>query len=157
MKTKRIILSFILVVSTVLTTKLYASNFEAFIDTYKISSEEVAVPTKDVAKTWNIVYGESSRPVKVLLKQTKNGDEYVVRSNYFEVKYVNGEKGFGARELRYSEQAIPEDLNSKVLNSTRLNNQKVISQTKVEDQHVLEVIASFLPDLVNDEYKDILN
>ena len=157
MKTKHILSSLILVVMVAVATNLYASSFEAFNDNYKISPEEIAVPSKDVAKCWSIIYGESNRPVKVTLKQTKNGDEYIVRSGYFEVKYVNGDKGFGVREVRGADQKVPTDLNYKVLNSVSLNSQKIISGSKVADDQVLEMIASFLPELINKEYKTILN
>ncbi|WP_163716106.1 hypothetical protein [Mangrovibacterium lignilyticum] len=157
MKVKQSFLSLILVALVVVATNSYASSYEAFNDTYRISTEDVAVSSKDVAKCWNIVYGDSSRPVKVFLKQTKNGDEYTVRSSYFEVKYVNGAKGFGVRELRGSEQKVPADLNYKVLNNVNLNSQKIISGAKVADGQVLEMIADFLPELINDEFKTILN
>ncbi len=156
MKTKRFILS--LVVALVLVvTNTYASSFEAFNDSYKISSEEVAVTGAEAIPSWNIVYGESSRPVKVQLNQTRSGDEYIVRCGYFEVKYVNGANGFGVRELRGREQIVPVDLNYKVLNPVQLNTQKIISGTKIANEQVLDMIASFLPDLINEEYKNILN
>jgi len=157
MKTKHILSSLILVVMVVVATNLYASSIEAFNDDYKIYSEEIAVSTKDAVKCWNIVYGESGRPVRVCLKQTKRGDEYTVRTGYFEVKYVNGAEGFGVRELRGSEQKVPTDLNYKVLNSVSLNRQKIISGSKLADDQVLEMIASFLPELINDQFKTILN
>ena len=157
MKTKHILLSVMFVALVLVVTNSYASSGEAFIDNYKISSEEVVVPGKDVAKSWNIVYGDSGRPVKVFLKQTKSGDEYIVRSGYFEVKYVNGTKGFGVREVKGSEQLVPTDLNYKVLSSVNLNSQKIISGSKIADDQVLEMIASYLPELINDQFKNILN
>jgi RNAse (barnase) inhibitor barstar len=157
MKTTRIFFSLILVALTVLATNSYASSNEAFNDNYKISTVDVAAQNADAAKCWDIVYGDSNRPVKVFLKETKKGDEYIVRTNYFEVKYVNGAKGFGVRELSGSEQRVPADLNYKVINLNNLNNQKIISGTKVADNDVLEMIASFLPELVNEQYKTILN
>lgn len=157
MKTTRIILSLVLVALTTIATNLYASSNEAFNDNYRISTVDVSAQSADVAQCWDIVYGDSSRPVKVFLKQTKKGDEYIVRTNYFEVKYVNGAKGFGVRELAGSEVRVPADLNYKVLDLINLNNQKVISASKLAEDQVLETIASFLPELINDQYKTILN
>lgn len=157
MKTTRIFLSLVLVALTSLATNSYASANEAFNDDYKISAIDVADQNADVAQCWDIVYGDSSRAVKVFLRQTKKGDEYIVRTNYFEVKYVNGAKGFGVREVSGSEVRIPADLNSKVLNLTNFNGQKIISATKIAQDQVLETIASFLPELINDQYKTILN
>ncbi|WP_372774670.1 hypothetical protein [Mangrovibacterium sp.] len=157
MKANQIIFTVIFVLSSVLGANLYASSLGAFNDTFKISADATAVSSKNVAKSWNIVYGDSNRPVRVFLKQTKSGDEYIVRCGYFEVKYVNGSKGFGVREIHGSDQTVPADLNYKVLNSIKLNSQKIISGSKIEDAQVLEMIASFLPELVNDEFKNILN
>lgn len=142
---------------SLLASNSYASDNEVFNDNYKISIDAIAVSGANVAQSWNIVYGESNRPVTVTLKRSKAGDEYLVRSSYFEVRYVNGPKGFGVREVRGADQRVPAELNFKVLNSSSLNNQYLISGAKVEDQKVVDMIASFLPDLINDEFKNILN
>lgn len=157
MKTRIILFSLILGALNLLASYSYASGDEAFNNNYKISADEAVATSKDIAKSWSIVYGESKRPVTVTLKQTKTGDEYTVRNSYFEVKYVNGPKGFGVREVRGTEQRVPADLNFKVLNSSKLNNQRIISGAKIEDQKVVDMIASFLPELINDEFKNILN
>lgn len=156
MKTQKLVLSLVVALVMVV-ANTYASSLEAFNDSYKISAEEIAVADANVVSGWNIVYGESSRPVKVTMQQTKAGDEYLVRCGYFEVKYVNGAKGFGVREMRAKEQLVPVELNAKVLDAAQINTQKIISGTKIEDAQVLDMIASFLPDLINDEYKNILN
>jgi len=157
MKAKQFLLSVVLVAAAALFTNLYASTTEVFNDSYKVSSEATTVVGKDIAKTWSIVYGDSKRPVTVLLKQSKYGDEYIVRTNYFEVKYVNGAKGFGVKAVNASEQTVPLELNYKVLSSESLNRQKVISGTKLEDGQVIDMIASFLPELINGQFKNILN
>ncbi|MFV0377208.1 MAG: hypothetical protein ACK5JD_07890 [Mangrovibacterium sp.] len=157
MKTKIFLLSVVLGTMGLLASNSYASDAEVFNENYKILTDATAVSGKNAAQSWNIVYGESKRPVTVTLKQTKAGDEYVVRNNYFEVKYVNSAKGFGVREVRGIDQRVPADLNFKVLNSLQLNNQRIISGTKIEDQNVVDMIASFLPELINDEFKNILN
>ncbi|PTN10498.1 hypothetical protein [Mangrovibacterium marinum] len=157
MKTNRIFLSLIVVAIIGFATNLYASSNEAFNDNYKISTVDLSSSGVNAVQCWDIVYGDSSRPVKVFLKQTKKGDEYIVRTNYFEVKYVNGSKGFGVRELSGSEQRVPADLNYKVINLNSFNSQKIISGSPIERERALEMIASFLPDLVNEQYKTILN
>jgi len=157
MKTKIFLLSLILGAMSLLASNSYASDDEVFNDNYKISTDAVAVAGANATQSWSIVYGESKRPVTVTLKRSKAGDEYLVRNSYFEVRYVNGPKGFGVREVRGTDQRVPADLNFKVLNSSSLNNQRLISGAKIEDQKVVEMIASFLPELINDEFKNILN
>lgn len=140
-----------------ITTTGFAHSGEAFIDDYKISPKENFVPGAAFQQSWEITYGDSGRPVQVLLKETKDGEEYIIRTGYFEVKYVNGKKGFGVRSLKAAEQKVPESLNMKVLNSVMMNHQKMISGTKVERNEVLELIASYLPELINENYQSILN
>jgi len=157
MNSKNTMFSLLFVALMAVTTTGFAHSGEAFIDDYKISPKENFVPGTAFQQSWEITYGESGRPVQVLLKETKNGEEYVIRTGYFEVKYVNSEKGFGVRELKAGEQVVPAGLNSKVLNESMMNNQKVISSTKVAGDQVLDMIASFLPELINENYQSILN
>jgi len=157
MKSKIRFFSLLFVALVAISSAVYAYGGEAFVDNYKISPKEDFVPGKAFQKSWEITYGESSRPVQVLLKETRNGEEYIIRTNYFEVKYVNSEKGFGVRQLNPGEQIVPADLNLKVLNSRMLNNQKVISGSKIASDQILETIASYLPELINEEYQNILN
>lgn len=157
MKSKNTMFSLLFVALMAITTTGFAHGSEAFIDDYKISPKENFVPGTTFQQSWEITYGESGRPVQVLLKETKNGEEYVIRTGYFEVKYVNSEKGFGVRELKAGEQVVPAGLNSKVLNQSMMNNQKVISSTKVAGDQVLDMIASYLPELINENYQNILN
>lgn len=138
-------------------SSVFASQGETFLDDYKISPKVDSVHGTALQQSWEITYGESTRPVQVLLSETKTGNEYIVRTGYFEVKYVNSDRGFGVKSLRASEQRIPADLNMKVLDSIGLNKQRIITGSKVADDQVLEMIASFLPELINQEYQSILN
>ena len=132
-------------------------NEESFNSNYKISPDLNFSPTSDFQKSWVIAYGESTSPVHVFLKETKKGQEYVVRTSYFEVKYVNGTQGFGVKMLNGSESTVNESLNAAVLNLVGINNQKHITNEAIGNDKVLDMIASFLPDLINEQYSSILN
>ncbi len=157
MKSRNSIFCLVLIALMAITGTGFSYTTEAFRDDYKISAREDLVPGTTFQKSWEITYGDAGRPVQVLLKETKTGNEYIIRTGYFEVKYVNSEKGFGARTLRPGEQLVPSDLNTKVLNDVMLNNQKVISATRLADAEVLDMIASYLPELINENYRSILN
>lgn len=157
MKSRNRIFGKVLVALMVVTISSFAYTGETFNDDYKISPKEALTPEAGFQKSWEITYGESGRPVQVLLKETKQGKEYLVRTGYFEVKYVNGNKGFGVRSLKPAEQKVPADLNTKVLDPAGMESQRVISMTRVADDQVLELIASYLPELLNGGYKSILN
>ncbi len=157
MKMKNLFVQLMLVVFTMISTSVWAGNEESFNSNYKISPDLNFVPTSDFQKSWEIAYGESKTPVHVFLKETKKGQEYLVQTKYFEVKYVNGSTGFGARAFNETDRTVSEALNAAVLNQTQLNSQKCISAEAIGNDKILEMIASYLPDLINEQYNSILN
>jgi len=157
MKKKNLFVQLMLVVFTMISISVWAGNEESFNSNYKISPDLNFVPTSDFQKSWDIAYGESKTPVHVFLKETKKGQEYLIRTKYFEVKYVNGSAGFGVRTVSETDRTVSEALNAAVLNQTQLNGQKCISAEAIGNGKVLEMIASYLPDLINEQYNSILN
>jgi len=157
MKKRNLIVQVMLIVFTLISVNVWAGNEESFNSNYKISPDQNFVPTSDFQKSWEIAYGESKTPVQVFLKETKKGQEYLVRTRYFEVKYVNGSNGFGVKMVDASEKTINEALNTAVLNPKSLSNQKCISIQSIGNDQVLNMIASYLPDVINEQYKSILN
>jgi len=157
MKTKNLFVQAVLIVFTLISINVWAGNEESFNSNYKISPDQNFTPSSVFQKSWEISYGESKNPVHVLLKETKKGQEYLIRTKYFEVKYVNGSNGFGVKMVNGSESTVSESLNSAVLNQTQLNSQKCISGEPIESTKVLDMIASYLPDLINEQYNSILN
>jgi translation elongation factor EF-G len=157
MKKRSLFVYLMLVVFTTISINVWAGNEESFNSNYKISPDLNFSPTSDFQKSWEIAYGESKTPVHVFMKETKKGQEYLVRTKYFEVKYMNDSKGFGVKMVNGSESTVSESLNTAVLNQTSLNNQKCISSEAIGSDKVLEMIASYLPDLINEQYNSILN
>lgn len=157
MKRKNSIIVFLFVALLVSSISVIAGGEDTFVDDYKISSKENFVPGNLFQQSWEITYGESKRPVQILLKETKKGDEYLVRTNYFEVKYVNLKKGFGVQPMKVSDLIVPENLNKQVINQEQMDRQKVITMSRVDREKALELIADFLPELINNQYKNILN
>lgn len=156
MKTRNLFVQVMLVVFTLISINVWAGNEDSSNSSYKISPDLNFSPNSGFQKSWAIAYGEAKTPVHVFLKETKKGQEYVVRTSYFEVKYVNGAQGFGARMVNGSESTVSENLNAAVLNQTELGNQKCISSEAIGNDRVLEMIASYLPDLINEQYNSIL-
>jgi hypothetical protein len=157
MKRKNLFVHAILVVFTMISINVWAGNKESSNSTYKISPDLNFNPTSGFQKSWEIAYGGSNTPVRVFMKETKKGQEYLVRTKYFEVKYVNGPNGFGVRMVNGTERTVSETLNGAVLNQTQVNGQKCISPEAIGSDHVLETIASYLPDLINEKYNSILD
>ena len=157
MKKRNLFVHVMLVVFTLISINVWAGNEESFNSNYKISPDLNFTPNADFQKSWEIAYGESKTPVHVFMKETKKGQEYLVRTKYFEVKYVNGANGFGVKMLSGTECTVNESLNAAVINKTQLNGQKCISAEAIGNEQVLEMIASYLPDLINEQYNSILN
>lgn len=157
MKNRNLFVHMMLVVFTMISINVWAGNEGTFNSTYKISPDQNFTPTSEFQKCWEIAYGESNTPVHVYLKETKKGQEYLVQTKYFEVKYVNGAKGFGVRMVSGSEATVSESLSNAVLNQSQINGQNCISSGAIENEKVLETIASYLPDLINEQYNSILN
>lgn len=157
MKTRNLFVQAMLIVLTLISVNVWAGNDGSSEASYKISPDLTFTPNSEFQKSWEIAYGESQNPVHVYLKETKKGQEYLVRTKYFEVKYVNGKNGFGAKLVNPSEETVNESLNSSVLNQNKLNTQKCISNNSIVNDQVLDMIASYLPDLINEQYRNILN
>lgn len=156
MKTKNLFITLIMATFLLINIIGIAGNKETHNLAYRISLDKNFTQNSTFLKSWEIFYGESKTNVHVFMKETKKGQEYFVSSKYFEVKYVNNTNGFGVRMLNNTESTVNESLNNAVLNFSQLNAQKCISAGAIESSQILEMIASFLPDLINEQYKNIL-
>ncbi len=126
-----------------------------FID-YKI--EEINVnPSEGMEKVWKLTYNGGEKPVTVVKRDLPKGCAYVVNTDFFEVCYASTPKGFGTRTVKRSWSTVPMQINDAVINSNEVQKQQVILPGKVDDETALGLIASFLPNLLNDDYKHLLN
>lgn len=112
---------------------------------------------KTVKAIWTVSYSPKEEPVTVVKRKTLDGVEYVVHSKHFEVSYASSVNGFGAKETRRSWSEVPRKISKAVINDEELARQQIITPNKVDDERALGLIASFLPDLVNDGYTHLLN
>ena len=134
-----------------------ASGFRSGIRDYQIEVIDNIEMEKSVEKVWNITYSGSEIPVTVTKRNCNNGYVYLVRTSYFEVCYSCKPKGFGTGKLKNSWRCVPLEINGVVLNDEEIRNQRVLSPQQVNDEMALELIASYLPDLLNDQYAHLLN
>ncbi|HYQ57214.1 MAG TPA: hypothetical protein VEP89_07680 [Draconibacterium sp.] len=112
---------------------------------------------KSVKALWTVSYSNDEEPVTVVKRKTMDGVEYVVHSKFFEVSYALTDSGFGAKETRKAWGEVPREISRAVISQEELKNQKVITPNKVDDEKALGLIASYLPDLINDGYTHLLN
>ncbi|MGQ8335383.1 hypothetical protein ACUNWD_02460 [Sunxiuqinia sp. A32] len=154
---KRIIQGIAIFALAVVTLTASAVSDDRVFDEYEISP--VAVQNLDVKadKAWVLSYDANESPIVITLCETKHGRTYLVKADHFEVAYVSGKNGFGARNVSYSQSTVPYEFTSSVINAEELAKQKIITPNSVDDDFALGLIASYLPDLVNPSYKHLLN
>jgi hypothetical protein len=124
---------------------------------FEISPVDDLYMGKKIQKIWTISYSSDESPVTVVKRNTLEGVEYVVHSKYFEVSYVATAEGFGTKEVRSSWRNVPRKITKAVLSQDGLKKQQIITPNKVDDQKALGLIASYLPELINDGYTHVLN
>jgi len=139
------------------TSSADAANSTTGFSKYEIVSVNDLHMGKDVKAIWTINYNNKEVPITVVKRKTVEGAEYVVQTNYFAVSYAVTVEGFGAKEVRQAWSEVPRKINEAVICKKELANQAVITPNKVDDERALELIASYLPDLINEGYKHILN
>ena len=124
---------------------------------YEITTVEDIHVGKNVKAIWTLSYSNDETPVTVVKRKTAEGIEYVVQSNHFAVSYVATVNGFGAKEVRSSWSSVPKKINNAVISKEELANQAIITPNQVNDECALGLIASYLPELINDGYTHLLN
>lgn len=123
---------------------------------YEISTVDDLFMGKKVDAIWTLSYSDNEVPVTVVKRNTLEGTEYLVRSKHFEVSYAATSVGFGTKEVRKSWSTVPKKINKAVLSQDEMKNQQIITPNKVGDEKALGLIASYLPDLINDDYTHLL-
>lgn len=121
-------------------------------DSYTITAADNSVSST----TWDLKYAESEHAIKITMSEKKGEKEYTVRSKFFEVAYVVNKKGFGAKMIKGSNAQVPGEILEKIINQDALINQKVISEAQIDNATALNLIASYLPDLINSNYKHLV-
>jgi hypothetical protein len=124
----------------------------ALNDSFTITAAENSANSS----AWNLKYSESENGFKITMVEKNGEKQYTVRSKFFEVVYVLNKNGFGAQRITTSNAQVPSQILDQIMNQTSLKNQKIISDVQVDNETALNLIASYLPDLINDNYKQLL-
>ncbi|MFW6370482.1 MAG: hypothetical protein ACOC10_04675 [Bacteroidota bacterium] len=127
------------------------------IRNYEIEAVENIQLGENAEKVWNLTYEGSENSILVTKRSNLDGTFYIVNSEYFEVSYLASSKGFGVRPVKKAWSNVPRQINSVILNTEELKRQKTLTPGNVDDEKALGLIASYLPDLINDQYVHLLN
>ncbi|MCK3685196.1 hypothetical protein [Maribellus sp. YY47] len=134
-----------------------ATGVRSAFNEYEISLVQDLHMGKQVKAVWKLSYSKNETPVTVVKRKTGEGTEYLVQSEYFAVCYRSTAAGFGAKEAKGAWCAVPKKINRAVINQEQLARQEILTPEKVNDEYALGLIASYLPQLINDGYTHILN
>jgi len=135
-----------------------ATDIRSPFSKYEIVPVENIHLGTDVKGVWTIRYNEADAPITVMKRSTKEGAEYVVQSDYFVVSYGARSNGFGCKATRKAWCTVPQKITRAVINVEEMDRQKVLTPNKnLSDDQALGLIASYLPDLLNDGYTHLLN
>ena len=107
------------------------------------------------ATGWNLKYPTSDNGFKITMAENSGEKEFTVRNKFFEVVYVLNKNGFGARMVKPGKSLVPAQILDQILNMEALKQQKVISDPSIDNETALNLIASYLPDLMNTNYKQL--
>ncbi|MFV0591622.1 MAG: hypothetical protein ACK5M7_09570 [Draconibacterium sp.] len=134
-----------------------ASDVRSAFNEYEISMVQDLYMGKQVKAVWKLSYSKNETPVTVIKRKTLEGTEYLVQSEFFAVCYSSTSEGFGAKEVKGAWRAVPKKINRAVINQQELLRQRILTPEKVNDKVALGLIASYLPDLINEGYTHLLN
>ncbi len=151
------VLSVFVICCLIVSVSANAVEFRKDYNNYEITAVDNTNLAKDVEKVWNLTYEGSENPITVTKRKIADGTAYVVNSKHFEVCYMSSSKGFGARTVKKAWSSVPLQINTVILNPNELNRQKTIVPSEVDDEMALGLIASYLPGLLNEQYKHLLN
>lgn len=135
------------------------ANASSKISTKDFEINEVEMPTVETAtKAWDLKFN-CNKDVVIRIEKVdgKNGANYVVYSEYFEIAYANQKKGFGAKKVKASLSKVTPYLTEMVLNQNQIDKQAVLSSSPVSEDEALHLIAGFLPELLKAEYKHLIS
>ena len=151
------VLSILAVCLFVVSVSVNATGLRTEFKAYEITEVDDLYVGKKVNAIWTLSYSEKEVPVTVVKRKTLDGTEYVVHSKYFEVSYASTSTGFGVKEVKNSWRNVPKKISKAVISQEEMKRQQIITPKKVDDERALGLIASYLPDLINDGYTHLLN
>lgn len=150
-------LAVILVLSVFVASTVNATGLRTEFKEYEIANVDDLYIGKNVKAIWTLSYSDKEVPVTVVKMRTLEGVEYVVHSKHFEVSYAQSADGFGAKRVRNAWSNVPRKITKAVLSQEEFKRQAILTPNKVDDETALGLIASYLPDMVNDGYTHLLN
>ncbi|MFA9389362.1 MAG: hypothetical protein ACERKD_06125 [Prolixibacteraceae bacterium] len=151
------VISIFALVMIVFVNVVSAKSIVKDTESFTISKNDLSTADNAINNTWTIEYTDAKKAIEVIKIETKKGEEYIVRNEFFEVRYVNTDNGFGVRKIKNNQSEVNPLITENVINKDQMQNQSMLSSSKLDEEKSLSYIASFVPALLNENYKHILN
>jgi len=116
-------------------------------------SDEPMIIASEAVKTYDLMYENTSNPIRVGLVKEEQCTTFVVRSGDFEIQYSCNKGVFGVNKIESRFQTLPTEEMDAKLNKVNFFSQRVISANKKSEEELLGLIACYFPVLVNEEYQ----
>lgn len=152
-----VITSAILIILSISFLNVNAKGIVKETESFTISTNDAVELDLNTIQSWTIEYSEASKNINVEKYNTKNGEEYIVRNDFFEVRYTNTNKGFGVKRIKRNQSTIDPMINEAVINYSEMTKQSLLNSNKLSEEKALNYIASFVPYLLNKNYSHLLN
>lgn len=107
----------------------------------------------EAVKTYDLVYDNTSNPVKIGVVKTEGCSKFIVRTDEFEVQYTCNKGVFGVKKIEAQYQQLPKEEIDAKLERFNYFSQRVICQDKKSEDELLGLIACYFPKLIKEDYQ----
>jgi len=125
-------------------------NGESLLQTGKYQIRELQGETieGEYLRKFELNYENGKIPVVIYLRNKAKSNEFIIRSNAMEVKYVSKKNSFGVANLYGKFSAYTYEANEKFISETDFATQKKISPNELSVENALGLIACYYPALL---------
>lgn len=117
------------------------------------ASDAPMVINNEVVKTYDLMYENTSNPIRVGLVKEEKCTIYVVRTDDFEIQYTCNKGVFGVKKIENRFQTLPKEEMDAKLDRVNYFSQRVICTNEKSEEELLGLIACYFPKLVNEDYQ----
>jgi hypothetical protein len=121
---------------------------------YSITVADAAMMVNnEEVKTYDLMYDNTSNPVKIGVIKTEDCSKFIVRTDEFEVQYTCNKGVFGVKKIEAQYQQLPKEEIDAKLERFNYFSQRVICQDKKSEDELLGLIACYFPKLIKEDYQ----
>ena len=117
------------------------------------ASDAPMVINNEVVKTYDLMYENTSNPIRVGLVKEEKCTTYLVRTDDFEIQYTCNKGVFGVKKIENRFQTLPKEEMDAKLDRVNYFSQRVICTNEKSEEELLGLIACYFPKLVHEDYQ----